>query len=390
MRGIMENVGKTIIKYWLVVIMFLMLKNTKVMYFDLEDFVVEVIREDLLPFAIRSNITSASKPKDILHNIQAVKSYLSSRMLSLSRDNAKQIYAAYQIPQTDSIDDRVNVCIKCKGVSIQDSYWIQDDKEDEEWDKINIRQNKLSDILDLSLSGFSPTITTNKICPELTTKGLFRKGWIHIDDSLYLLKSDRTSGYINTKMEVLASRILDCFENKIETIMYYSDIKGMIGGDAYVSICKNFVGEKYSFVEAWEVMDYCKRRDIDFRKKCLEQWGNLFACIPVLDYIIINTDRHTQNYGFFMNNETGVIEELAPLFDYNCALVADYFKRDARDTLSQMFNTSETLKQLAFAYINNTRIEFREDKFMKLVEEYQQYRHIFEQVYIRIQELGII
>ncbi len=57
MRGIMENVGKTIIKYWLVVIMFLMLKNTKVMYFDLEDFVVEVIREDLLPFAIRSNLS---------------------------------------------------------------------------------------------------------------------------------------------------------------------------------------------------------------------------------------------------------------------------------------------------------------------------------------------
>ena len=62
--------------------MFLMLKNTKVMYFDLEDFVVEVIREDLLPFAIRSNITSASKPKDILHNIQAVKSLLSTHLFS--------------------------------------------------------------------------------------------------------------------------------------------------------------------------------------------------------------------------------------------------------------------------------------------------------------------
>ena len=63
--------------------------------------------------------------KNILHNIQAVKSYLSSRVLSLSRDNAKQIYAAFRIPQLDSIDNRVNICIGCRGVSIQDSYWIK-------------------------------------------------------------------------------------------------------------------------------------------------------------------------------------------------------------------------------------------------------------------------
>ena len=79
---------------------------------------------------------------------------------------------------------------------------------------------------------------------------------------------------------------------------------------------------------------------INYREYCMEQWGEVFAGIPVLDYIIVNTDRHTQNYGFMMNNETGKIERLAPLFDFNCALVADYFAHDARDTLSQMFNTA--------------------------------------------------
>ena len=362
--------------------MFLMLKNTKVLYFNLPDFTVEVFREDLLPYFLRANIKKSSNMKDIMYNVQTVKSYLSSRMLSLSRDNAKKIYAAFQIPQVDSIDNRVNICIKCKGVSIQDSFWVQEENEPDTWESINIRQNKLKDIIDLSLGGFSPTITTSAICPELTTKGLFRKGWVRMDDILYLLKSDKTT-------EVLASEILECFENRIDCVTYVSDMKNMMDGEGQVSICKNFVGEDYSFVEAWEVIDYCRRLGINYREHCMEQWGAEFAGIPVLDYIIVNTDRHTQNYGFMMNNDTGKIERLAPLFDFNCALVADYFAHDARDTLSQMFNTAETLRELAYQYKEYTNVVFNEEKFMKVVERNEQYKFIFEKVYERIQELGL-
>lgn len=373
----------------MVLTMFLMLKNTKVLYFNLPDFTVEVLREDLLPYFLRANIRRSASMKDIMYNVQTVKSYLSSRMLSLSRDHAKKIYAAFQIPQVDSIDNRVNICIKCKGVSIQDSYWVQEENEPDKWEAINIRQNKLKDIIDLSLGGFSPTITTSVICPELTTKGLFRKGWVRMGDILYLLKSDKTSDCVNTKMEVLASEILECFEDKIDCVTYVSDIKNMMDGEGQVSICKNFVGENYSFVEAWEVMDYCRRLDINYREYCMSQWGAEFAGIPVLDYIIVNTDRHTQNYGFMMNNDTGKIERLAPLFDFNCALVADYFAHDARDTLSQMFNTAETLRELAYQYKEFASIRFNEDKFMKVVGRNKKYKFIFEKVYERIQELGL-
>lgn len=370
--------------------MFLMLRNTKVLYFNLPDFTVEVLREDLLPYYLRSNIKKSPNMKDIMYNVQAVKSYLSSRMLSLSRDNAKKIYAVYQIPQTDTIDNRVDICIRCKGVSIQDSYWIQDEDDTGRWEDINIRENKLKDIIDLSLGGYSPTITTSPICPELTTKGLFRKGWVRMGNTLYLIKSDKTKDSVNTRMEILASEIMECFENTIESVTYVGDDKDMMDGMGHVSICKNFVGEEYSFVEAWEVMDYCRRCGIDFRKYCLERWGAEFACIPVLDYIIVNTDRHTQNYGFMMNNQTGKIEHLAPLFDFNCALVADYFAHDANDTLSQMFNTKESLRELAFQYKDYTNILFNEDKFVKTVERNKNYQYIFEKVYGRIQELGIV
>lgn len=77
-------------------------------------------------------------------------------------------------------------------------------------------------------------------------------------NTLYLLKSDKTRECVNTKMEVLASQVLECFENKIDSITYESDTKNMLDGEGQVSICKNFVGEEYSFVEAWEAMDYCR------------------------------------------------------------------------------------------------------------------------------------
>lgn len=370
--------------------MYLMLKDTNVLYFNLEDFVVEVLREDLLPFCLRSNIRKSVKTKDLLHNIQEVKGYLSSRILSLSRDNAKQIYAAFQIPQIDSIDNRVSICLRCKGVSIQDSYWIREDSESLGYSRVNIRQNKLYDIVDISLGGFNPSITTNRYCPELTTKGLFRKGWIHLGNDLYMLKSDRTDAYVNTKMEILASDVLDCFENTIDHITYVGDMKETVDGTQFVSICKNFVGEDYSFVEAWEVMEYMKRCGMDFRSYCLRRWPETFSSIPVLDYLIVNTDRHTQNYGFFMNNSTGVLEKLAPIFDYNCALVADYFNKEANDTLSQMFNTAETLRQLATQFQPYTNIILNERKFLTLINQNPEYESIFDKIYQRIKEMHIV
>lgn len=132
--------------------MFLMLGNSKVLYFNFPDFTVEIIREELLPYSLRCNIQKTHTMKSILSNVQEVKNYLSSRMLSLSRDHAKKIYAAFQIPQVDTIDNRVDICIRCKGVSIQDSYWVQDDDDTDKWEDINIRKNKLKDIIDLSLS----------------------------------------------------------------------------------------------------------------------------------------------------------------------------------------------------------------------------------------------
>ena len=93
---------------------------------------------------------------------------------------------------------------------------------------------------------------------------------------------------------------------------------------------------------------------------------------------------------FLVNNKTNKIVRLAPIFDFNYALVADYFNRSAEDTLSQMFNSKETLRQLAEQYISYSNVSLNIDKFNKLRGSYPEYKHIFDKVYKRCLYLKIV
>ena len=70
--------------------------------------------------------------------------------------------------------------------------------------------------------------------------------------------------------------------------------------------------------------------------------------------------------------------------------MADYFGHDARDTLSQMFNSKDTLRELAYEYKDYASLVFNEEKFMNVVGQNENYKYIFEKVYERIAELGIV
>lgn len=366
-------------------IMYLMFADTPVLYFDFDDFVVDVINEQFLPYSLFGKFSNKDM-KSVLRSIEYLKSWLSRRLLSLSRSNAKQIYAMFGIPQANDIETRTKVCITCKGVSIQDNYWIACN-EHERFADINIRHNHFKEILDISLLGLNPTVAENGICPELTTQGLFRKCWVREDSDLYLLKSDNFQDNISTRMEVLASKILSCFQTNIATVEYTGRLRNTKVGKLYVSKCKNFVTDDYAFVEAWEVLEYCRKTGVDFRTLAL-RLDKAFADIPVLDFIIMNTDRHTQNYGFLIDKSNKIVG-LAPIFDFNCALVSDYYNRQSYDTLSQMFCTNETIISLADQYKGYCSIKFDKSRFEKLRGTHKEYRHVFDRVAERCKYLGL-
>lgn len=371
--------------------MYLMLNDTPVLYFNFDEMIVETIDNRLLPYYLRDRIRSICNEssyniaKTLAYNVSTLKTWMSNRVLSLNRDFAKSIYTMFGISQHNDLDTRAKICIMCHGVSITDSYWIKDDTEVSlRYSDVNLRVNHFKDIVSIALKGDNPSFTTDANCPELTTKGLFRKAWIRDAKTkeLYLLKSDRHSDNINTHCEVMASHILDCFVNLDHVT--YTGRKTKIG---YIDKCKNFVTNEYSFVEAYEVMEYCKLHNIDFRAWSFARFGTTFANIIVADWIIMNTDRHDGNYGFMMDNSTGELVSVAPLFDYNLALVSDVLGKDAGNTISQMFNTKETLNDLKNKYIDASDLVIDTTKLSRCYKYLGKYPKVQKAVKKRIEVL---
>jgi hypothetical protein len=86
---------------------------------------------------------------------------------------------------------------------------------------------------------------------------------------------------------------------------------------------------EYSIVHAEEV-------DASFTRegKDLIAWvsrdtrfSNDFHQMNVVDYLLENTDRHGQNWGFYMSNETGELTKLHPLYDHNNAFDSEWLHR---------------------------------------------------------------
>lgn len=295
--------------------MLLMIQDTPILFFDLDDSVVQIIERKRLPFSFRN--------KDAV-TIFDVVDFLSGRLLSLSRDNAKVILNTAVLPQSLKTTQRLKIVMFCRGLSMSDSYWIKRDDDNVAYDDVNLRKNHLSEaVIDVSLFGRHISIQRELLIPDIATTGMFRKCWIRKGTKTYLCKSDKTTGFVNTKAEIEASVLLD--KMGADHVKY---TEGKIG-DLIIAICENIADEDYSLVSADEI-DSWYGSAADYAK---EHFPVSFANMCVADYILANTDRHSGNWGFIFSNETGDIVSMAPLYDHNQALIADEFGTDIRELI---------------------------------------------------------
>lgn len=157
----------------------------------------------------------------------------------------------------------------------------------------------------------------------------------------------------------------------------------------FLFVCENYCTEDLSTVHASEVMEYCKAASIDFKQWALNCFGWQFVNIAVLDYVLLNIDRYTDNYGFYFENSTGKIVGLLPMYDHNLSLIADLdgTSERAAHSLSQMFNDRSTLQQLALEMKPYSHLIFDDVKFDQLRRKYPEYSRVFEGVLSRLTEM---
>ena len=276
-----------------------------------------ILDPDRLPFALR---------KDNVTFVDFIE-WASSRTLSIGRSYAKEILNSLRLSQTN----RFAVCKACRGLSLEDAYWIRQENDEKTWKEVNLFHNPLSlFVTEISLSGTNIHYSArgeerqNIHTPELTTLGASAKGWIRQGSRLFLHKVG--------KYEIPADQILTLLDiphihyrisSREEVSSYLTEerkewIEGV--GEAVVN-SELFTSEEISLVTFEEFQIFCSHYGLNPYSEAEKIDRELYLKMHIADYILNNNDRHEQNWGFLMENETGKLIGFCPLFDHDHAFV---------------------------------------------------------------------
>lgn len=278
-----------------------MCKNVPVVQINMSSGNFTVLNGNLLPFALRGSVNNFPF---------ALASWISNRVLSLSRTNAKKLLNALNLSQTD----RVAMCFACKGLSLTDSFWFRTEDSADTWESVNLFSNSLSSsVAKIALTGEYISIQGRVRTPEITGMGSYAKSWRRLKDGIYLYKAGSDLGVDESKIEILCSDILDRLG--VNHVKYEFAQTGL----RKVSRCKNMCNEDLSICEMDEFQGYCNRNGIDVNNWLINQQG--YYEMLIADYLLYNTDRHGGNWGIHFSSVTGKVIGLHPLYDHNNSLV---------------------------------------------------------------------
>jgi len=214
---------------------------------------------------------------------------------------------------------------KCYGLSLSDQYWICPHGTDLQWGAINFFDNEFSTDMGEILFGHEPTNVeqVNMLSPDNTSDGWLRKKWIIADGKRILMKG----GSGDYQQEPL-NELIACTVMRRLGISHVNYTLTFDSGKPY-SLCENFITAKTELISADRVRRTLKQGGNDspytHLLRCCDELGipDVRAGIDkmlVADYIIANTDRHNNNFGFIRNADTLEWLGLAPIYDSGTSL----------------------------------------------------------------------
>lgn len=218
---------------------------------------------------------------------------------------------------------------KAFGLSLSDQYWIKPFDSEIEYKDINFFEHDFEDSEFTSVT-FSNTRDSNTkislISPNNTTDGRLKKTWIIENGKRYLLKGGYKNEVMQPFNEVLATMI--CERLGFKHIPYTIDVIK----DKIVSKCECFINKDTELVSAYQILHNNCDKDKAYEtyinilenngiSKAREEIENMF----ILDFIMLNEDRHLNNFGIIRNVENLNWIETAPIFDTGQSLnILDY------------------------------------------------------------------
>ena len=357
-------------------------KNTEVLVCEYNtnlnvfDKMYEIINIEYAPLILKNYY---EEDKDTLALLRRLTEWFKGRGIPSWRDKIDLLLHRLNIETAEELLD------KAFGLSLSDQYWIKPYDSNLKYDDINFFDNDFdyAEFLEASLSLNSKIVKkeTSLKTPNNTTDGMLKKAWIIENGTRYLLKGGYKNEILQPFNEVLASMICDRlgFNHVPYTLDVYKD--------TVVSKCPCFITKDTELITAYQIKNNMKRYDSeeDYEEyiKCLEENGipNVREKIEnmyILDFLIMNEDRHLNNFGIIRDVNTLKWLDVAPIFDNGMALNIQSYDDEELiiSGMGRLFYEVKPFDEIIKVVHNIKRIDVSKlsdipEEFDKLLHRYQ-------------------
>ena len=360
----------------------LMNKNTPVLVAEYNttlnvfDRMYEIIDINYAPLIIKNYY---EEEQDALILLKRLEEWFKGRGIPSWRDKLDLLLHRLNITTPTELLD------KAFGLSLSDQYWLKPYDLEIKYEDVNFFDNDFdyTEFLEASLSKNSKTIKkeTSIKTPNNTTDGMLKKAWIIENKTRYLLKSGYKNEILQPFNEVLASMICERlgFDHVTYTLDTYKD--------TVVSKCPCFINKNTELITCYQIKNNMKRHnteeDYEDYIKTLEEHNIKDARIKIenmyiLDFLILNEDRHLNNFGIIRDVNTLKWIDVAPIFDNGQSLNIEYYDDEEMHISGEgrLFYEIKPFDEIIkvvkdLTRIDTSKLEDIPEQFDKLLHQYQ-------------------
>ena len=342
-------------------------------HFD-EDLLIFSMKNDALD-GLEANIIKINHgmrkflPPDLEQNASGLSSWLKRRIIPKNRAFVHEILQTLGL----RINDTKAIIDVCKGLSLNDSYWVVPLGFSGSFSEYNLYENSFSEILSLvAYTGAGRTHDVFTTSPEFTTHGMLRKAWRKEADGIYLYKGG-TEGAINAGREpyseYYASQIAERMKLKA---VHYDLVKWK---NILASKCRLFTDINTAYIPIGHIIKQGGLKScMDYFRQVSEEAYEDIKSMLVFDALIYNEDRHFGNFGVLMDSRTCKITGAAPIFDNGVSLFNYALKDDYRH-LEEYAKTRMPYNGSSFTDICREVLGERQRKELKRIINFKFKRH---------------
>ena len=266
-------------------------------------------------------------PIDLEHTNNGLLKWLRRRVIPRNRAFVQSFLAKLGL----NVNDTKGIIDICKGLSLNDCYWIVDETFEGTFDKYNLYDNKFSQVLSMiAYTGYGNTIRRDfASTPELTTGGVLAKCWRRESGKIILYKAGST-GAANTGNEPYS----EFYAGQIAEAMELNAVKYNLKKwkKQLFSTCELFTSKEFSYIPIGRIVtDGGWEAILKYYQQLGERYYESLVDMLIFDAVICNEDRHFGNFGLIINNQTNQIVDTAPIFDNGLSLFNYAMEEDLKD-----------------------------------------------------------